>query len=611
MDDIIKKVYSHYLSDKELLEKEKEILLLNDIKKFDFKGRNIDLYYNQYYFIKIDHRHEDQQKYKLEDNILLLGKFPKEIIINNILRKELGENIVKINNYYFNSSRQILVMENAGITFKELIMKELNNLELINDKIYEIIIILAVLEDKFKFMHKDLKCENIIMKKTENEFNSYIIDSKEYKIKSHGYIPVFIDLATSTIFKINNQEFEIYDIMKSTYVHNTNKFTGLITPKDFLNKYLWYIRDVNKYNPSFDLYYLLTSINLIIDISKIKIVKDYFEMNKITNYEYSELLINPLKFIDKYKIGGESEIEKKDDLNIDEIVKNKENSRICILRFGLGNKLFIIANIINKNRKYQIYFAEQISKHQVKNSEKKLKYVFPEILNSNNPKIISFKNFDILKNKGVKEIIYNTEIFADYTGFIEQKDFLQKYLRIDSNILINKYDFDNSIFVHVRYGDKFNINYNILKNKSNDYFYTLLKESYYIDNINKLIKEKNGNIYIFTDSPHIAKCFFKNKIKNLIYINADVYEAFYCFTHCKRLIISESTLSIAAIYLNINKDLQAIVPNFSYDINQNIINTPFKYPSNIILENNKSYILNDIKDYYKITKECSNVKYIN
>ena len=268
MEDIIKKVYSHYLSDKELLEKEKEILMLNDLKKFDFKGRNIDLYYNENYFIKIDHRNEDQQKYKLENKSLMLGKFPKEIIINNILRKELSENIVKINNYYFNNTKQILVMENTGITFKDLIMNEKNNLEIINEKIYEIIIVLAVLEDKFKFMHKDLKTENIIMKKTENEFNSYIIDGKEYKIKSYGYIPVFIDLATSTIFKINNKEFEIYDIMKSTYIHNTNKFNELINPKEFLNKYLWYIRDINKYNPSFDLYYLFTSINLIVDISK-------------------------------------------------------------------------------------------------------------------------------------------------------------------------------------------------------------------------------------------------------------------------------------------------------------------------------------------------------
>jgi hypothetical protein len=301
MEDIIKKVYSHYLSDKELLEKEKEILQLNDLKKFDFKGvRNINLYYNENYFIKIDHRNNDQKSYKLEHNKLLLGKFPKEIIINNILRKELEFNIVKINNYYYNDRKQILVMQNEGITFKKLIMNDLSNLELINDKIYEIFIILAILDKKFKFMHKDLHTQNILMKKTDNEYNEYILEDKKYKIKSYGYIPILIDLSISTIFKINDKQFEIYDILKSTYVHNIKKFVGLITPDIFLNKYVWFIKDINKYNPTFDIYYLFTNINEFIDISKIKIVKDYFKMRGIDGYNYSESLLSPKNFIEKY-----------------------------------------------------------------------------------------------------------------------------------------------------------------------------------------------------------------------------------------------------------------------------------------------------------------------
>jgi hypothetical protein len=189
-------------------------------------------------------------------------------------------------------------MENAGITFKDLIMKDKNNLELINSKLYEIFILLAILQHKFKFMHKDLKCENILMKETSSEFNEYSLDGKQYKIKSYGYIPVLIDMPTSTIFKIDNKDFEIYDIIKSTYVHNINKFKKLINPKDFLNKYLWYIRDVNKYNPSFDIYHLIISINLIIDISKIKIIKEYFNKSGFTSsYDYSESLMNPFKFI--------------------------------------------------------------------------------------------------------------------------------------------------------------------------------------------------------------------------------------------------------------------------------------------------------------------------
>jgi hypothetical protein len=303
MEDIIKKVYSHYLSEKELLEKEKEILMLKDIKKFDFKAlRNISLYSNENYFIKIDYRNNDQKSYKLEDNMLMVGKFPKEIIINNILRKELEFNLVKIHNYYFNNTKQILVMENAGVTFQEIIMKELNKLEFLNDKIYEIMVILAILDNKFKFMHKDLHTQNILMKKTNNKYNEYILNGKEYKIKSHGYIPVFIDLSTSSIFKINDKQFEIYDFLKCTYVHkDLNIFKGLITPNIFINKFVWYNKDINIYNPTFDIYYLFTRINEFIDISKIKIVKDYFKMRGFGGYNYSESLMSPLKFISIYK----------------------------------------------------------------------------------------------------------------------------------------------------------------------------------------------------------------------------------------------------------------------------------------------------------------------
>ena len=630
MEDIIKKVYSHYLSDKQLLEKEKEILMLNDLKKFDFKGRNIDLYYNENYFIKIDHRNEDQQKYKLEDKNLMLGKFPKEIIINNILRKELEANIVKINNYYFNDTKQILVMENAGITFKDLIINEKDNLKLINEKIYEIMIILSILQHKFKFMHKDLKTENIIMKKSNDEFNSYMVDNKEYKIKSYGYIPVFIDLATSTIFKINNEEFEIYDIMKSTYVHNTNKFNGLISPKDFLNKYLWYIRDVNIYNPSFDLYNLLTSINLIIDISKIKIVKDYFEINRFDGYMYSKSLMSPSKFISAYKyneniFGGESDSESENEtkssseidevLDIDNIVKNKDNSRICILKNGLGNKLFIIANIVNKYKKYQLYFAEEISIHQINNNEKMLIDIFPEIKNCKNPKLISNKNYDILKNYFIPEINYGAQIYSNVQGFIDQKEFLKKYLMMNNYKYLsntNKYDFENGIFVHIRYGDKFNINYNTLKKNTDNYFFTLLDPSYYIDNINKMLLNNNNEkikIYVFSDSINIVKCAFENKINNLIYCDANVYETFYCFTQCKKLIISESNLSLSAIYLNYNKDLQVIAPNFSSNNKREINPSVYEYPKNVKLENNKIYFLKDLKKYEDMIKNCSNSEF--
>jgi len=608
MDDIIKKVYSHYLSDNELLLKEKEILELSDIKKFDFKGRNINLYYNENYFIKIDNRNENQKKYIKTNKSLMLGKFPKEIIINNIIRKELEANVIKINNYYFNDKKQILVMENAGITFKELIIKEneQNNLELINDKVYEIFIILGILQNKFKFMHKDLKSENILMKKTTSEFNEYIIGDKEYKIKSHGFIPVLIDFATSTIFKIYFTDYEIYDTFKSSYNHNNVKNlknNELMTPDFFLNKYLWYIRDTNKFNPTFDIYNLIISINEIIDVSKIKIIKEYFKLSGLKeNYMYSESLLSPYKFLLK---------KDEENLNIDDILKNKDKTKIVIIINGLGNKLFALANIIEQYKNYKIYFTEQISHHQTSRLEKKLKYVFPEIKNCENPKLISFKNFDILKNKGIEEIELKNDIhFINPIGFIHQKDFLKKYFNMNSSYdyLLDKYDFKDGIFVHVRYGDKFMINYHNLKKNTSKYFYTLLNPSYYIDNINKMLKEEdniNRKVYIFSDSIEMTKCLFKSEMNNYIYTDEGSYESFYCFTKCRRLIISESTISIAATYLNYNEDLKVIAPGFATKNIGNIDKTFYIYPSTVTYENDRSYLLDNIKQYNEIIKKCN------
>jgi hypothetical protein len=611
MEDIIKKVYSHYLSDNELLQKEKEIYSLKDLKKFDFKGRNIELYYNENYFIKIDHRQEDQKKYVFEKSSLMLGKFPKEIIINNIIRKELEANVVKINNYYFNDKKQILVMENAGITFKDFIIKELNNVDLINDKVYEIIIILCILQNKFKFMHKDLKTENILMKKTKSEFNNYMIGDKEYKIKSHGYIPVFIDFATSTIFKIYFTPFEIYDTLKSSYTHNNMKNlknNELMTPDFFLNKYLWYVRDINKYNYSFDLYNLIVSINQVMNISKIKCVEEYFKISGIKDYKYSESLLSPFDFLLK-GLKSDEEI-----LDIDEIVKNKDKTKIFIIINGLGNKLFALANLINEYKNYQLYFTEQISHHQTSRLEKKLKFVFPEIKNCQNPKLISFKYFDILKNKGIDEIkIENEKHFINPNGFIHQKEFIQKYYKMDTSYdyLLDKYDFENGIFVHVRYGDKFMINYHSLKGNRYNHFYTLLSPLYYIDNITKMLKEKFGKVYIFTDSVELTKCLFKKENKenkekdDFIYVDEGSYETYYCFTKCKRLIISESTISIAAVWLNYNKDLKVIAPNFAIGNKRIIEKTFYVYPSTVTFESNKSYILDNIKQYDEIIKKCN------
>jgi hypothetical protein len=107
----------------------------------------------------------------------------------------------------------------------------------------------------------------------------------------------------------------------------------------------------------------------------------------------------------------------------------------------------------------------------------------------------------------------------------------------------------------------------------------------------------------------MTKCLFNNESKEnknkFIYMDEGVYETFYCFTKCRRLIISESSLSIAAIYLNYNEDLKVIAPGFAVKNYGNIINTFYCYPSTVTFENNRSYLLyDDIKEYNEIIKMC-------
>ena len=122
MDNILDKIYSHYLDNKEIEIKKKEILSINSLKVLiNTKKESNETYYKtEKYFIKITNNNMDKnsiQKYNLTKNNLFLSKFPKEILINNLLKKELYNNIINIHNYYFSENVSILVMDRDGELF--------------------------------------------------------------------------------------------------------------------------------------------------------------------------------------------------------------------------------------------------------------------------------------------------------------------------------------------------------------------------------------------------------------------------------------------------------------------------------------------------------------
>jgi hypothetical protein len=288
------------------------------------------------------------------------------------------------------------------------------------------------------------------------------------------------------------------------------------------------------------------------------------------------------------------------------------NSIIIIVKNGLGNKLMTIINMIHKYHGKLIYFVEQTSHHQTKSLTDKIKYIFPNLNTNSNIKRMSWKLFDLLQKYGIKDVEYSNKIYYDISGFTKISDSTRKLLKMNSNYdyLKNNYDLNNGIFVHYRLGDKFELNY-IELNKNKVCKYALFTPDYYIDSINKMLKEKKGAIYIMSDSIKVAECLLKNKLPNLIFINEGSAETFYLMTHCRRLIISESSMTVAAVYLNNNKP-QVIVPNFLIDVHDNhkIIKNTYYSDEIVSFVNDKKYLLYNKEQYYRIYKQCYKINRI-
>jgi GNAT superfamily N-acetyltransferase len=294
--NILLKIFYHFVSDEEISKQTK--IIIERMQKININvNRDIEMYLGDNYFVKFDKRTTDQKKYILTDSSLYLGKFPKEIIINNFLRKELPNNIIKINNYYFNNHNQILIMEYISLRLDVYLNQNINNTDILNDIFLQIFFIIAILQEKFKFMHKDLTTTNILLRPTNESIINYNMNNKIYSVKSHGYTPVLIDLASSTIFKSYDQNFIIYDTesLNSKYSHKLiYKKEDIITD---INKYFWYNRDVNKFVEGYDIFTFINNLNkLNPTFLNINIIKKYNEI--IKHYPaFSESYISPSEFL--------------------------------------------------------------------------------------------------------------------------------------------------------------------------------------------------------------------------------------------------------------------------------------------------------------------------
>jgi hypothetical protein len=261
---------------------------------------------------------------------------------------------------------------------------------------------------------------------------------------------------------------------------------------------------------------------------------------------------------------------------------------LLVLKNGIGNKIFMLINILHKYPKSNLFVVEQQSHHK----EGKLTDLFP--LLKNVVKFISWKEYDRLKPE-IPELEVSDSMYFSTSGFISP---IKKHFKVDEKYdrLKEKYDFTKGIFVHFRLGDKFQSNLQELK-KSRPIRYVVMKPEYYLDHISSLLEKKDGPVYIFSDDPELAKCLLGNDFE---YPDEDVNETFYCFRNAKRVIISDSTLSIAAVLLG-SKKKDFVSPDFLYmPPSYKLVKSPYFSGG----ESDPKYLLRTLEEYKDIIKKC-------
>lgn len=247
--------------------------------------------------------------------------------------------------------------------------------------------------------------------------------------------------------------------------------------------------------------------------------------------------------------------------------------------------------------KYIRYFKENSKEYdgvrvayvKSKHQEDNIFDVFPKLKEIPWLRLISWKEYDTLKKDNV-EIDPTFQFGKD--DFIELKSFVKKYFVFDEkyNYLLEKYDTKKGIALHMRYGDKVEINASLAKRGIHPMFLVLNKK-FYEDYARKFLEEKKGPVYVFTDSPHI-----KLDILGAQYVDEKTTETFFLLTKFKRAVISDSTLSIAAGYMNFLKH-EFVIPGYRVQFDKGtIVPSRFVDSDHFKLVDDTSYILAK-KDY--------------
>jgi hypothetical protein len=233
------------------------------------------------------------------------------------------------------------------------------------------------------------------------------------------------------------------------------------------------------------------------------------------------------------------------------------------INYRLGNLIKILLGVISVN--LLSYKHNKISIKEVKN---KLKckifdnfpdyYIFDEFTNDN--KIIEDNFFRC----------YNNIFKLTSKQFDELIDkYLKPYINYDKKLdNIPNLDFENDLIIHIRSGDVFDKNDEVVnKDINSDVFKWFIQPPYSF--YEKIIKENNYNkIYILTENcnnPIIPK-IMKN-FDNVYFLSNDFETDFHILLNSKNIVSSTSDFIQSAIYLSKNKNIiYSTRKNYYYSI---------------------------------------------
>jgi len=243
---------------------------------------------------------------------------------------------------------------------------------------------------------------------------------------------------------------------------------------------------------------------------------------------------------------------------------------------GLGNKVWMLVSYIYKFQQSDsevLYIFYKKSQHE----ETRLEEIFPKLKKLSWLKFIyDRKEYDKIK----KDAIFYEKSFdfdpKHYTHFKPQyfnMDLKILSLNPDYKPLLKKYDTKNGIVVHYRLGDKLG---------RSDFL--IMKPEYFQKHVQKMRAEKEGPVYLASDSMSKAVKLLGFPV---IPIDEDSASTFYLLTKFKRLILSESTFGIVARYLN--ADCRAVIPEYHVRMTDNKLEkSPYLMDGAFELEKDKS-----------------------